>query len=172
MSGVARSPARRRHPDMAYQRLKAASADVIDQNGGTPRAAGRTRGSDETLRKAMRHDWPDHFLAIDQVADLEARCDRPFVTAELAELAGFILIPSPERMQGEGLGSRSIKESAEAIAAIAGDDPKKGPPRARVPRVRREVREAIVALFAYDAALERAFPDLMPESLDPGEGEA
>lgn len=158
---------------MAYQRLKAASADVIDQNGGTPRAAGRTRGSDETLRKAMRHDWPDHFLAIDQVADLEARCDRPFVTAELAELAGFILIPSPERMKGEGLEQRSIKEAAEAITAISGALASKGAvERHEVPHVRREVREAIIALFAYDAELERAFPDLAPESPDPGEGEA
>jgi hypothetical protein len=166
MTGVARSPAHRRHPAQVYQRLVAASLDVIEQNGGTVRSAARTRGSDETLRKAMRHEYADNFLAIDQVADLEARCDRPLVTAELAELAGFILIPSPERMQGEGLAQRSIKEAAEAIAAISAAEASRGRvERHEVPHVRREVREAILALFAYDNALEAAFPDLMPESV-------
>ncbi|RKQ95450.1 hypothetical protein [Maricaulis maris] len=171
MTGVARSPAHRCHPAIAYSRLKSASADVMEQNGGTVRAASRTRGSDETLRKAMRHEYPDNWLGIDQVADLEVRAGRPFVTAELAELAGYILIPSPEQMRGEGLEQRSIKEAAEAITAIsAAMATKNKVERHEVPHVRREVREAIIALFAYDTALERTFPDLMPETTG-GEGD-
>ncbi|MFT6461921.1 MAG: hypothetical protein ACJA0Y_001423 [Maricaulis maris] len=69
-------------------------------------------------------------------------------------------------MQGEGLAQRSIKEAAEAIAAISAAEASRGRvERHEVPHVRREVREAILALFAYDNALEAAFPDLMPESV-------
>ena len=164
MSGIARAPATRQHPTRVYTALKSASADVLDRNGGTPSAARRTRGSDETLRRAIRHDWPDSWLAIDQLIDLEPRCEHPFVTAELAAASGFLLVPSPERIRADGLAARSIKEAAEAIAAISEAQASgKGVERNAVPHVRREVREAILALFAYDEELERLHPDLLPE---------
>lgn len=168
MSGVARSPEQRVHPARVYQAIKAASADVIERNGGIVKAARRTRGSDETLRKAMRHEWEDNWLAVDQLVDLEPRCEFPFVTAELAAASGYLLIPSPDRIRGEGLAMKSIKEAAEAVAAISeAQATGKGVERHEVAHVRREVREAILALFAFDEDLERRFPDIRPERGEP-----
>lgn len=167
MSRATGIPTHRTHPAQIYSGLKAASADLLQDNGGLDRAARRTRGSAETVRRCVRHEFDAYFLAIDQVADLEARAEHPWVTAALAEAGGFLLVPSPERMKADGLEQRSIQQAAEAITEISKALATGGTiDRNEAPRVRKEVLEAILALFAVDQNLQRRFPDQKPLRLD------
>lgn len=167
MTGIARAPVRRIHSDRVYATLKVATADVVEENGRTERAAGRTRGSAEMLRRASNHACPDYFVHADQVADLEARCSYPWVTAVLAETQGFMLIPTPDRLRKDGITSRTIKEAADAIAVISQAE-MSGPgiERSEVPSVMKEVREAILALLAFEEVLKARFPDLNATDLE------
>lgn len=167
MSRATDIPAHRVHPARVYSGLKAASADLLEDNGGLDRVAARTRGSAETIRRCVRHEFEAFFLGVDQVADMEARAEHPWVTAALAETAGFLLVPSPDRMKADGLEQRTIKEAAEAITEISKALATDGKiDRTEAPRVRKEVLEAILALFAFDQDLQRRFPDLKPLRLD------
>ncbi len=166
MSRSAQAPARRVHGDAVYSGLKTATADILDANGKLERAADRTRGSAEQLRRCARHEWPDQFIAVDQLVDLEGRAPFPWVTAQLAEVAGYLLVPSPDRMKADGLEQRSIKQAAEAIAQIAEASADGRIDRSEVPPVRKEILEAILTLYALDQELARRFPDQKPLRLD------
>ncbi|MFY0638686.1 phage regulatory CII family protein [Maricaulis maris] len=162
MSGVARPPAHRVHPGSAYALIKTASHDLLEATGSAEAAARGTRGSGETLRKAAHHEH-DSFLAADQIADIEKRTGRPLVTAALAEVNGYLLIPTPASLEGAGVEHRSMKECSEAVASIAEALANGGLiNRDETPKVRREVREAILALFTLDQQLEDTYPDVRP----------
>ncbi|WP_417491848.1 phage regulatory CII family protein [Maricaulis sp.] len=145
-----------------YTALKMATADLIDENGLAERAARRTRGGRELLRLTTLVDQGDVWIAADQIVDLEPRASFPHVTAALAEAAGYVLVPLPDRMAGSGMEAESMQQAAEAIAAIAQAMADGKIDRGEAPHVRREIRQAIRALFAHDQALADAFPDLQP----------
>lgn len=68
-------------------------------------------------------DHAERFMPVDIVADLEAECGMPIVTAKLAELAGCLLVPLPK---GKGQGAlnershRTAQEFAEVMSGILG----------------------------------------------------
>tara|TARA_B100001939_G_scaffold348092_1_gene372554 strand:- start:347 stop:850 length:504 start_codon:yes stop_codon:yes gene_type:complete len=87
----------RQLPSTDYHALKAAMRKLIKLGGGYRPSADVTRVGQSTLRDYQDLDRADVFAAIDVVADLEAEIETPVVTAQLAEMLGYILIPTDFR---------------------------------------------------------------------------
>lgn len=80
-------------PASDYLQLKSATHLLLKQAGGGRLAAGEiTRGSESRFSEAASASFPERFLALDQVADLEAHTGVPMVTRTLAGLAGHDLV--------------------------------------------------------------------------------
>ncbi len=165
---MSRTPARRIRSDADYRALKAATARAIRDNGSAEAFARETRGVGESLRNWQRHSH-ESFIPADVIADAESGAERPYITEVLARMQGWILVPGPEVVDASGADYAAMKEAGEAIAAIAEALSHGGRiDRTEAPGVLKEIREAIAALAAEEAALVRRWPDYGPAvSSDP-----
>jgi hypothetical protein len=78
-------------PGRDYDALKMATRQLVKLAGGPTEAARLTRGCQSRVSEAISFDHPDRFLALDQIADLEAETGQPIVTRALAGLSEFDL---------------------------------------------------------------------------------
>lgn len=145
---------RRLHSDEIYARLKAATTSAIRSTpqGDCAKFAELTRVEGRSLRKFCDHA-SDLFAPIDIIADIEVAAAQPIVTRVLADLAGFDL--TPQRPCPETSALRAVQETSEASAAIASLLINGAWDRERARAVQKEVREAMNALGALDAALSQ-----------------
>ncbi|TRO96752.1 hypothetical protein FKB34_01925 [Glycocaulis profundi] len=164
---MSRTPASRIRSDADYRALKAATARAIRDNGSAEAFARETRGVGESLRNWQRHSH-ESFIPADVIADAESGAERPYITEVLARMQGWILVPGPEVVDASGADYAAMKEAGEAVAAIAEALSHGGRiDRAEAPGVLKEIREAIAALAAEEAALVRAFPEHGPAVSSP-----
>lgn len=105
-----------------YLRLKGATADLLDANGGETDAAGRTRvGQTDLSRYQSRNgDHALRFMPIDVVADLEDAAGTPVVTRVLATMADCLLVPLPKGHGGEVAvkTGRTAKEFGDVMTRV------------------------------------------------------
>ncbi|MDB5597408.1 MAG: hypothetical protein JWM36_4369 [Hyphomicrobiales bacterium] len=92
----------RQLPSADYARLKAAFRDLVEASGGVNRAARVTRVNAPRISSCGSAQKPD-FAALDVIADLEAECGQPIVSAMLADLAGFVLVPKEATTKPQGI---------------------------------------------------------------------
>lgn len=157
-AGLAESlPLARELPARDYRRIKAGTRDLLEACGNARAAALHTRLQQPRLDACASDAQPRDFLPADVVADLEAACGRPVLTAALAELAGCALVPLPAwRAAVSGLDAlvAAARETSEAVAAgwAAHSDGVVTP--AERETLKRELRDAVAALLALDARLD------------------
>ena len=99
-----------------HRRLKKASADLSTDVGGIEAAAELCGKSKSVVgRNVTAHD--EYYFNLRDAAELERYASKPFVTAEMARLAGGVFVPLPEStIDGSGL-----REGVLAIAEELGD---------------------------------------------------
>jgi hypothetical protein len=104
-------------PGNDYGFLKTASADLVEASGRGQRAAAKTRVGQQHLSKCCSDapEFEEVFLPLDVVADLEAACGKPIITAALADLSGHVLVKAPEILRN---GSKLGRLTAEALKEI------------------------------------------------------
>lgn len=109
----------RQLPQRDYDRLKDATAELVEAAGGPKLAASVTRADPARLsRYGNRHEAM--FAAIDMIADLEAEVGQPIVTRVLAELSGYQLVPSKSSAADPEHLARHLGEVANAAAGVLG----------------------------------------------------
>lgn len=81
----------RQFGEKTYLGIKAACRKLVDRAGGPQQVARLTRANQGHISSAISPNELERFMAIDQVADLEAEIGDPLVTRHLAEMAGFNL---------------------------------------------------------------------------------
>lgn len=122
-------PAARVLPRRDYLALKAACRRLVDICGG-PSAAAKVCGTSQSrISEAISPDYPDRFLRIDQVADLECECGRSEVTVVLANLMHSEIVPQAVMSETRSLSAllaAVVKESGSlagdaAVALAAGE---------------------------------------------------
>lgn len=94
--------------DLALRGLKTAMRALVQRVGGLEAAATVTRVRPSQLASYYDPHQPQQLMPADVVADLEHVAGEPLVTAQLARLAGHMLLP-----MSPGFGSE-----ARAIAAV------------------------------------------------------
>ncbi|MGP1276022.1 MAG: phage regulatory CII family protein [Caulobacterales bacterium] len=160
MTSHARPPERRLRSDADYRALKKATASLMRDNGSAESFARQTRGCGQTLLNYASHAHAA-FMPADVIADAELDAERPWVTEALARLAGYMLVPRPETVGATGADYAALKETGEAITAIAEALSKGGRiDRTEAVGVVREVREAIASLLALETAIAARYPEL------------
>ena len=146
------------YSEQVYLSLKAAFRRLTKAAGGQQAAASLTRVD---FQRIGRYGSPNEAMhvPIDVVADLERDVGLPMVTHELADLAGYILIPKPpagaDAYWVACLGELG-KEAGEAIAKLAealNNDGRIDGDEVRRLGLRQEVREAMEVLAKIDQAL-------------------
>jgi hypothetical protein len=163
MAGVAQSPSRRLHAAHVYSGLKSATGRLLRSVGGAEAIAPLTRGCAETMRNYQRPQ-SDSFAPVDVIADAELDAERPFVTEQLARIAGYQLVPLPETLPGEGEIHTAMREAAEMIAAAATALADGRVDHTEAPKLLAEIREANRALSAAEQWLLAEFPHLEGEA--------
>lgn len=140
-------------PASAYGALKGATAaalQVATPSGDAEAFSRLTRVEGRTVRKyADHHD--EMFVPIDVAADLDRAAGKPIMTSALAQIAGCVLARIDAAPEARVMGA--IKETSEAIAAVAGLNQVGGWDIQQAGAVRAEIREAQAALASLDAAL-------------------
>ena len=164
MASEARPPTHRLLAAQAYAALKKATAQLWRANGSAEHLSRDTRGSGDSLR-----NWADHnyagFAPIDVIADGEVDAPFPVVTAELARIAGYLLVPGPDHL-GEGAALKALKEIGDVIARYGELAADGEIDRLDAQKLRPECREAVFALLEWDAALAAAHPDTGPPMVE------
>ncbi len=143
-------------PKRDYDGLKAVSRDLVEAAGGSKRVCELTRACPSRLSEALAPQCDERFLAIDQVADLEADCGEPVVTRVLADMIGCDVVTrdAPKsRASIRALIAAVTKESAEVTARfLEATDDNSLSAEERV-ELRREVEEAIEQLNSLRVTL-------------------
>jgi hypothetical protein len=80
--------------EQAVRGLKTAFRGLVERAGGFDPAAAYLGFSGGHLNEAMSPHRPDRAPRVDHVARLEAHVGEPLVTAQLARLAGYTLVPA------------------------------------------------------------------------------
>ncbi|WP_420433083.1 hypothetical protein [Hyphobacterium sp.] len=159
MPGVAQSPSRRVHAGHVYSSLKAATSRLLRSAGGAEAVAPVTRGCAETMRNYQRPAH-DSFMPADVIADAELDAERPFVTEQLARIAGYQLVPLPDAVPGETQIHTAMREAAEMIAAASAAMADGRVDHVEAGQVYAEIGDAIRALHAAQTWLADQFPHL------------
>ena len=107
----------RQLPARDYLALKAAVRDLVTAAGGANRAAELTRSDAPRL---SRYGSPHEAMhaPLDVIADLEAEAGAPIVTAILADMQGFNLVPQTAISKPDASISLSIGEAAKDFGAM------------------------------------------------------
>lgn len=139
----------------AYGALKGATAAalaVATAKGSAESFAPLTRVEARTLRKYADHN-DEMFAALDVAADLDRAAGKPILAAALAQLSGCAVSRIDSDPEARALVA--LKETGEAVAAVAqlASSGAWGLDQSRA--VRAEIREALAALAGLDAALTR-----------------
>ncbi|MBS7699189.1 MULTISPECIES: phage regulatory CII family protein [unclassified Chelatococcus] len=148
-------------PASDYLQLKSVSHLLLKKAGGGRLAAAEiTRGSESRFSEAASTSFPERFLAVDQVADLEAHCGAPLVTRTLAGLTGHDLVSRADPQKPEA----ALHHHLIAIVAETGDvtrclgtlmnEGRLNSPTARMDLL-REIDEAHTALAALSALVRQ-----------------
>lgn len=108
-----------------YQAIKAATRRLVSAAGGPSAASDVTRGAHQHMSAygSAHPDQADRFMPVDVVADLEAQVEQPILTAALARLGGFLLVPQPRADRlGAALAiaaAKALKETSEVFVSVA-----------------------------------------------------
>lgn len=89
--------------------LKAATRQLIDENGGQSYAAEQTRVPQSVLSEYASNTKPDRFIAADVILDLDLATGNPVVTRELAEQQNYWLVPMAVIANGAGISACAVK---------------------------------------------------------------
>lgn len=150
----------RQHPPRAYRALNAATRHLIDTIGSQDAAAMFTRVERSTLAQYLSNEFPSSIPA-DVTADLEFVAGDLIVTRALAEVGGYVLIKKPPvagTTDWMAHFAHITKEGGDVFSRIGeavGDDGKISLDESHRLGLRKEIGEAIRALFEADAALEQ-----------------
>lgn len=149
------------HPQI-YRRLKTATLRVLKDHGGGAAAARLIEvRCEEALRQYRDQTRQDRFAPADIIADLEAGADEPHITRVLAEAQGYVLVPGPGRLRGEGCAYAALQEAGEFIAELSTALSNDGViDRIEAPGVIRDALDAMAALAAVVKELQGRFPDV------------
>lgn len=142
-------------PPQAYGALKGATAAALaiaTPKGSAEAFAPLTRVEARTLRKYADHN-DEMFVALDVAADLDRASGKPIMARALAELSGCAV--TMFECDAEARALSVLKETGEAVAAVAqlASSGAWGLDHAKA--VRAEVDDAIAALAGLRAALTR-----------------
>lgn len=137
----------------AYGALKGATAaalTIATPAGSAEAFAQLTRVEPRTVRKYADHA-DEMFIPLDVAADLDRAAGKPILAQALAQLSGCTVTMIVADVESRALSA--IKEAGEAVTALAGlaGSPSWGLGQAKA--ARREIREAMAALAAFDIAL-------------------
>jgi len=137
----------------AYGALKGATAAALaiaTPKGSAEAFAPLTRVEARTVRKYADHS-DEMFAPIDVAADLDRAAGKPILTSALAQICGLVVA----RVEGDPHARvmSAIKETSEAVAAIASLDAAGGLDTQQIRAARAELREAIAALVGHEQAL-------------------
>ena len=102
-------------PRRDAERLKIASAKLVEQVGGVV-AAGRICGCPHNkISDAISHFHDDKWLSLKRVAELESEAEDPIITEALANMLGMALVPR------DVVKPRAPHEHLVAIITTTGD---------------------------------------------------
>jgi hypothetical protein len=161
----------RQFSDATYLGLKAVCRDLVRACGGPQHAASLTRAHPGHLSESVSAHDTARFMAIDQVADLEAESGTLTVTRYLAELAGCDLTPrhaapreAKPRSMHENMAAMIIQTADVSAAFARAMDDGHMTDTERL-SLSREIDQAIEALHALKISVRPAL-----KAVPPGEG--
>lgn len=136
----------------AYASLKAATQAGLaaTPQGSADAFAAVTRVEARTLRKYADHEF-EMFAPLDVAADIDRAAGKPIIARALAQLAGCTVTPIAAAPHARAM--IAIKETSEAVAAVAGLNETGAWGLSEAKAARAEIREALAALAGLDAAL-------------------
>lgn len=151
----------RQLPATDYAALKAATRQLLTAAGGGNEGAKVTRVGQQVLSSygSLGIEHAERFAPIDVIADLEAECGEPLVTAKLAELGGHLLVRLP---RGDGFDAvarqtmRSAQEYAELIAGVMAAKADGRITADEAPRILTDIRELMIELAGLAEAVQAA----------------
>jgi len=130
--------------------IKLASGQLVHALGGIEAAGSLISVSKSQVHRCTSVNDSDNFLNAGDVAELELRAARPFVTAALAKLAGGVFVPLPEALEGgEDLAFR-VMDLAVELGHVS-------------ERVRQALADQVVHP-AEAAAIERELDELIEKA--------
>jgi hypothetical protein len=147
-------------PGTEYLTLKAATRALL-RTGTAVAAAAVTRVGDSRLSDYGHPHKPNDFAPIDVIADLEAECGVPVVTAALARLADHALVPLAQAHDRVALSAalarlgREVGDVLAQAASAAGD----APHAAGLAVLENELTELIEATVAARAVVQAKLKD-------------
>jgi hypothetical protein len=106
-------------PVARRRELKLATGELVHAVGGLEAAGSLVGLGKSQVHRCTSVNDRDNFLNAGDVAELERRSDRPFVTLALAKLAGGVFIRLPETFgDGEEL-ARRVMELAAGLGEVS-----------------------------------------------------
>lgn len=152
-------------PRRDYDALKDATKELVKCFDSLEAAASITRADPARLSRFGNRHEQGMFAPIDVIADLEARLGKPVVTAILADMLGFVLVPKEEAKRRPDLAQHVgsvAKETGEAVSALAMlIDPAARTPQ-NIAKAQREIREAEERLAGADQVLDALASNVTP----------
>lgn len=140
-------------PPHAYGALKGATHAALHlatPNGSAEAFAALTRVEPRTVRKYADHA-DDMFAPLDICADLDRAAGKPIMASALAQLAGCTVSSIVRESEAHALNT--IKETGEAVAALAQLASSGAWGLEEAKAARTQIREAMAALAGFDLAL-------------------
>lgn len=135
--------------------LKRATHAALAAIGGADQAQNFTRVSARDLRKCADHDVGNaaRFVALDVASELDLAAREPIMARALARLSGCAVVRTDADPHARAI--HALKESGEAVSAIAGLVAGGAWGREAAKAARDEIRESIAALVALELELNR-----------------
>lgn len=137
-----------------YLAIKAQCRKLVDAAGGPLQVAKISRANQGHISSAISPNELVRFMAIDQIADLEAETGQPFVTKHLAEMAGYDLVPRHVRQPSATINQQLVTilsecgEASQSLAAAIADGSITELERRQVSEQAREAIEALKTLIS------------------------
>lgn len=154
-------------PRRDYDALKDATKALVESFANLAEAVEVTGGRSDKARLSRygnRHE-EGMFAPIDVIADLESRLGKPVVTAILADMLGFVLVPKEEAKRqpdfAHHVGSVA-KETGEAVSALAMLIDPSARTAQNIAKAQREIREAEERLAGADQVLDALAGNVTP----------
>lgn len=152
-------------PRRDYDALKDATRLLVEGFSSLAEAASITRSDAARLSRYGNRHEEGMFAPIDVIADLESRLGKPVVTAILADMLGFVLVPKEEAKQRPDLAQHVgsvAKETGEAVSALAVlIDPATRTPQ-NIAKAQKEIREAEERLAGAEQILDALGGNVTP----------
>ncbi|PLU06742.1 hypothetical protein [Sinorhizobium medicae] len=132
--------------------IKAATAAAYEALGGVSRAAEALGVASSTLTKyaSMGEEWRDSFIRLDLAAELDRRCDHPFLLTAMSRIVKDERVPSFGAVTASAVLRLDgvLDDVVRAVAAALDDDDHIDASE------RQAIRNRIVAAQQYLARLD------------------